>query len=204
MNLRLAFVPAALLAASLHAAPAVFDFKDPKGVNNVVFQLDAPLESINGTAHGISGTVTFDPENPGATTGTVIVDVESAAVPNPSMLGHLRGARWMDVAQHPQMSFLVQSITNIRTEGNVISGDAVGRMTIKGISREMTVPVRLTYLPGRLRERGGVDADGDILVVRSQFVVRRSDFDINAGQNEDKVANEMQVTLSLAGLHVRR
>ena len=47
------------------AVPHTFDFKDPKGVNNVVFKTDAPLESINGTATGISGSVTFDPDNPG-------------------------------------------------------------------------------------------------------------------------------------------
>ena len=42
-------------------------------MNNAVFKLDAPLESINGSASGISGTVTFDPENPAATTGKIVV-----------------------------------------------------------------------------------------------------------------------------------
>ena len=37
------------------SAPLEFDFKDPKGVNNVIFKTDALLESINGTASGISG-----------------------------------------------------------------------------------------------------------------------------------------------------
>ena len=56
----------ASVAATAFAAPLEFDFKDPKGVNNVIFKTDAPLESINGTATGISGKVTFDPDNPGA------------------------------------------------------------------------------------------------------------------------------------------
>jgi hypothetical protein len=49
------------LSLTVLAAPLTFDFKDPKTVNNVVFKTDAPLESINGTATGISGAVTFDP-----------------------------------------------------------------------------------------------------------------------------------------------
>ena len=45
----LILILAACLGAKLSAAPMDFDFKDPKGVNNVVFKLDAPLEAINGT-----------------------------------------------------------------------------------------------------------------------------------------------------------
>ena len=55
------FLVLAGVASAALAAPQTFDFKDPKGVNNAVFKLDAPLEAINGTANGISGTVTFDP-----------------------------------------------------------------------------------------------------------------------------------------------
>ena len=74
-------IPLLSLATAAYAAPQPFDFKDPKGVNNAVFKLDAPLESVNGSASGITGTVTFDPENPGATTGKIIVASESLTVP---------------------------------------------------------------------------------------------------------------------------
>ena len=40
-----------------------FDFKDPRGVSNVAFSLNSPLESINGTAKGIAGTVIVDPDD---------------------------------------------------------------------------------------------------------------------------------------------
>ncbi len=50
----------ATLSTTAWAAPQAFDFKDPKGVNNVQFKLDAPLESITGTATGVSGNVSFD------------------------------------------------------------------------------------------------------------------------------------------------
>ena len=64
------------LAAALpvFAAPIQFDFKDPKGVNNVIFKTDAVLESINGAANGVSGAVTFDPAKPAAPSPTVPED----------------------------------------------------------------------------------------------------------------------------------
>ena len=62
---------------SLSAKPIDFNFKDPKGVNNIIFQMDAPLESINGSADGISGNVSFDPKNPKTTKGTIYLNSKS-------------------------------------------------------------------------------------------------------------------------------
>jgi len=75
--MKIKFIPALIVASAAVtslAAPIEFDFKDPKGVNNVIFKTDAPLESINGTATAISGKVTFDPANPGAVNGKIVVE----------------------------------------------------------------------------------------------------------------------------------
>src|ERR1700746_632745 len=85
------------LGSSVFAAPQQFDFKDPKGVNNAVFKLDAPLEAIHGSANGITGTVSFDPENPALTKGRIVVAANSLHVPNPMMKGHLHSGMWLDV-----------------------------------------------------------------------------------------------------------
>lgn len=184
-------------AAVLSAAPIEFDFKDPKGVNNVVFRTDAPLESINGTGSGISGKITFDPQNPAATKGTIKLDVSSLHVPNPTMKDHLHGANWMDSKKYPDITFEIVSLKNAKTQGNTTSADATGKMTIKGTTKEMTIPVKITYLKDRLKDRQG--KEGDLLVVRSNFEVKRSDFQINARQNEEKVSDSIELSLSIAG-----
>src|SRR5882672_10602283 len=91
------------LGATAPAAPLEFDFKDPKGVNNIVFKTDAPLESINGTATGISGKVVFDPQNPAGVKGKLLVAASSLHVGNPMQKEHLHGANWMDVATYPDI-----------------------------------------------------------------------------------------------------
>ena len=180
------------------AAPQTFDFKDPKGVNNVVFKTDAPLESINGTATGVSGTVTFDPVNPGAVKGKIVVEAKSLRVPNSTMQGHLQSDMWLDVAKFPTITFEVLSADNVKTAENVTTADITGTMNIKGVSNKVTVPVKLTYLKDRLKDRFPM-LQGDLLVLRAKFIVKRSDYGINKGNFADKVSDEIELNVSVAG-----
>ena len=109
----LTFIVFIALAGVLRASPEEFDFKDPKGVNNVSFKTEAPVE------------------------------------------------------------------------------------TIKGTTRDITVPIKMTYLKDKLKQRSGVD--GDLLVLRANFNVKRSDFGINPGQMLNKVSDDIQLTLGVAG-----
>lgn len=180
------------------AGPQTFDFKDPKGVNNVVFKLDAPLEAIQGSAAGVSGSVAFDPQNPGATKGKLVVTTASLHVPNPMMKEHLHGAQWMDVAKFPEITFEAKELKNVKTTGDNTSADAVGTLTLRGVAKEITAPVKLTYLKGKLGQRVP-KMNGDLLVLRSTFTIKRSDFGINPAAPQDKVADEIELTLSVAG-----
>lgn len=193
----ISLIASAAVGASGFAAATSFDLKDPKGVNNIVFLLDAPLESINGTATGISGSITFDPAKPEATSGTVEVAVDSLTVPNPKMGEHLMGDKWMDAETFPEITFEVERLSDVSKSGQRIYGTAHGVMTIKGTSKEVEVPVTLTHLEGMMKQRQG--EDGDILVIRSSFAVKRSDFGVNTGNLEDKVSDEVELRLSLAG-----
>lgn len=193
----------ATLSATAWAAPQTFDFKDPKGVNNVVFKLDAPLEAINGSASGISGTIRFDPANPSATTGKITVAAASLHVPNPVMKEHLLGEQWMDVAKFPELTFEAKSLGEVSTKDNVTTATVKGTFTARGVAKDISLPVKLTYLKDKLGARTGGQAQGDLLVLRADFRILRSDFGINPKAPDDKVANEIDLTLSLAGASPR-
>lgn len=193
------FAIAVSLGSALWAAPQTFDFKDPKGVNNAVFKLDAPLEAINGSASGISGSVTFDPANPAATTGKLVVAANSLHVPNPVMKEHLHGEQWLDVAKFPELTFEAKSLSELKTAGNTTTAQLTGSFTAHGVTKELVVPVKLTYLKDKLGARTGGQMNGDLLVIRAEFRILRSDFGINPKAPEDKVANEIDLTLSVAG-----
>lgn len=195
------------LAASLglatlaaHAAPQSFDFKDPKGVNNVQFKLDAPLESITGTATGISGTISFDPARPGSATGRIVLSAASLAVGNPVMGEHLRSDQWLDVAKYPEIVFEASALENVRTQGAQTMADVRGTLTVKGVTKPVTVPVAFTYLADKLGARvNDPKVKGDLLVVRTTFQINRSDFNLKPGELTDKVAESIALSLSIAG-----
>ncbi|MFH1496923.1 MAG: YceI family protein [Verrucomicrobiota bacterium] len=201
MNTRLRLA-ALLLAttAALTAAPISFDFKDPKGVNAVSFHLDSLLEPIAGTADGVSGTVSYDPAAPAATTGSVTIAAKSLKVTNSTMNEHLLSAGWIDAAGHPEITFTIKSLANAKTDGNTTKADATGDFTLKGVTKEITVPVTITHLPGAFGKRiNKPEVGGDLLVVRGQFSIQRADYGIKPGQNEDKVSPQIDLSLALVG-----
>jgi polyisoprenoid-binding protein YceI len=192
------FLTFSALATSALAAPLTFDFKDPKGVNNAQFKMDAPLEAISGSANGISGTVTFDPEKPGETKGKIVVDATTLHVPNPMMKDHMHGAQWMDVTKNKEITFEAKELKNVKTAENKTTANAAGTLTIKGVAKEMMIPISLTYLKDKLSQRVP-NMKGDLLVIRSDFTIKRADFDINPKAPADKVSDEIALTLSIAG-----
>jgi len=186
-------------ATALAAAPTSFDFKDPKGVNAVQFNLDSLLEPIAGTAGGVTGTVSFDPAAPAATTGKIVIASASLKVPNDSMTEHLIGEGWIDAVGHPEIVFELIKLDNVQTTGTTTTAVATGKFTLKGVTKDVTLPVKLTYLADALEKRTKPGNKGDLLVVRGEFVILRADYGIKPGQNEDKVANEIKLTLAIVG-----
>jgi polyisoprenoid-binding protein YceI len=188
------FLALATLAAAALAAP--------KGVNNAVFKLDAPLEAINGSASGISGSVMFDPQNPAATKGKIVVASTSLMVPNPLQKEHMHSAQWLDVARYPEITFEAKELKNVQTTGDSTTANVTGTLTIKGTPKDLTVPVKFTFLKDKLDQRVP-GKPGDLLVIRASFSIKRSDFEINPKAPEDKVSDTIELTLSVAGASPR-
>ena len=194
----LALIGLTALTSAALGAPQTFDFKDPKGVNNIVFKLDALLEATQGSANGITGSVTFDPDKPALTRGKLVVAAASLHVPNPMMKEHLHSRQWMDVAKYTDITFETKELKNVKTSGAQTTADVVGTLTIKGVSKEITAPIKLSYLKDKLSQRVP-NLKGDLLVIRSTFTIKRSDFGINPAAPQDKVSDEIELTLSVAG-----
>lgn len=90
----------------------------------------------------------------------------------------LMGQAWFDVAQHPKATFVLQALKPTAAE----EFEAVGRLEIKGLSREVRAPVKLSA-PG---------------VFSGSFAFNRADYGIGQGwwSRFEIVANEIVVHFS--------
>src|ERR1019366_3923043 len=123
---------------------------------------------------------------------------ESMTVPNPMQKTHLHSDKWLDVAKYPEIPFEAKSLANVKTDGGVTTADVTGTFTLHGVSKDITAPVKLTYLKDKLNDRVP-NLKGDLLVIRANFVINREDFNINKGQYEYKVSPTIDLSLSIAG-----
>jgi polyisoprenoid-binding protein YceI len=126
----------------------------------------------------------------------------SLHVSNPIQQTHLHSDKWLDVAKYPEITFETKEVKNVKTVGDTTTADVTGTFTLKGISKVITVPVKITYLKGKLGQRVP-NMKGDLLVIRASFNIKRSDFGINPGQFEEKVSDVIELTLSIAGASPR-
>ena len=185
--------------ASANAAEQTFDFKDPKGVNTARFMLDAPLESISGNANGVSGTLTIDPAKPEATKGSIVIDAKTLSVENAMMKEHMLGKDWLDVATHPTITFTVTALSDYKLAGETATANVKGKFSLKGVEKEITVPAKVTLLKDKLGARTGGKMQGDLLVIRTEFTIKRSDYDVNPKAPSDKVSEDVVISLAIAG-----
>ena len=106
------------------------------------------------------------------------------------------------MAKYPEITFETKQLKNVKTSGDNTTADVVGTLTIKGVSKDIAAPVKISYLKDKMGQRVP-NLKGDLLVLRSTFTIKRTDFGINPGAPQDKVSDEIELSLSIAGAAAR-
>ena len=194
----LALVVSVLSLAFVASKATSFTLKDPKNVNSMRFTLDGRIEQFSGLATGIEGDFTFDPEDVAATRGKVVVQADSLKTSVANMTEHMHGSMWLDTEKYPTIEFEIKKITNVKkldSKDASWSMSVTGHFTMHGVTKSMTIPVRLTHLPGQLRKRNR--RAGDLIVLRSAFEIKRSDFGVIGNQTLDIVSDIVKIEFSI-------
>ncbi len=201
--IRTAILSALCFATVATAGPRDYSFKDPKGVNNVQFLLDSEIEPIMGSANGVSGDLKYDPEKPAALTGKVVVASKTVHVLNDRMKMKMHSTQWLDVENFSEITFALKSAKLLKPKKgqakNVARLEVKGDFSLRGVTKAITVEATVTHLADAklwaARMRRG---SGQMVVLRTSFVIKRSDF--LCGPMMPSVSDAFRVTVAIVGL----
>jgi polyisoprenoid-binding protein YceI len=125
------------------------------------------LLSVAGHEHevvsgGMHGTVSADPEHLEQASVDVFFDAGALRVTGkgeppgdvPSVQETMLGPGVLDAGRHPGIHFLSTAVASVRRDGDAVLLDLHGKLSIHGVTREITVPVRVTFDADRLQASG--------------------------------------------------
>ena len=91
---------------------------------------------VRGHFKDIHGSLEFDPDNPATLSVTVEIAARKLWTGEPQRDEHLRSADFLDVANYPEITFKSTRIT-----GDKSNFKLTGNLTIRGVTREVTLDV---------------------------------------------------------------
>jgi polyisoprenoid-binding protein YceI len=118
-------------------------------------------EPFSGKFKTWTASVDFDPAKPEAAHVLVTVDMASATTGDPQRDGALPGEDWFNVSQFPKATF---EITGFKAKGGD-SFDAPGKLTVRGVTKDVVLPFTLTT------SGDTAHAVGKVNLIRSVFGV---------------------------------
>jgi polyisoprenoid-binding protein YceI len=150
----------------------------------VTTQMGVPVE---GRFRQFSAQTAFDPRAPQTARIGMVIDMASATFGIRDTDAELGKPEWFHTPRFPQAKFdssAVRAVAPGRFE-------VQGQLSIKGVSKALSVPVRLTQ---------AASPQGLLTQAQGEFVIRRMDFKIGDGEWGDPsiVANEVTVKFRLA------
>lgn len=166
----------AIAAGSAHAATYQAVVPEKSGITFAYRQMGVAMD---GKFRKFNAQLSLDTAKVDKAKGRIEIDLASIDTGSSDADQEVVGKSWFNVAAHPKASFVLKTFKPTGTNAY----EALGQLTIKGQTRDLVTPVRLST-QGQLT---------------GSFVLRRADFGIGEGlwAKFDVVANEVTVHFNL-------
>jgi polyisoprenoid-binding protein YceI len=178
----------ALFAPALAVAePAVYKVDtDHSGVS---FTIRHFVSNVPGRFEDFTGTIKYDPQNPGGSSVEFTVQVTSIDTANSDRDNHLRAPDFFDAQKFPTWTFVSNKVA--RKDANTL--DVTGDLTIKGVTKRVTLPIQVLGTAKTPRgEKAGFE---------TSFTIDRKDYGIEWNRVLDTggpmLGNDVKITISI-------
>ncbi|MFM1947867.1 MAG: hypothetical protein RL207_2150 [Bacteroidota bacterium] len=141
------------------------------------YAIDFKSKDPSGSFKTMDGSVEFDEANIDATQFNLKIDIKSISTGNGMMNKKSQTAEWFDAVKYPFAKFKSTKVTKKGADLSI-----VGDLTIKGITKQYTIPATYTK-------------SGDQVSFKGTFNVNRIEFKV--GHKSDVVPDLMKVTFDV-------
>ena len=176
------FTALVLAALTAWAAPAAAQQKLIAAQSEIAFTSKQMGVPVDGKFKKFDAQVAFDPKKPEAAKISFIIDLASVSLGAAETEAEVFKPDWFSTKLFPQATFASTAVKSVGAG----KFEVAGKLTIKGVSREVVVPVAISQTSGNTTALGG-------------FTMKRLDFKIGDGDWGDTslVANDVLVKFKL-------
>lgn len=175
---------ALLCLAGTHAAGQAQSVEYRAADGTAVFAHTVRVVPVRGTITGVKATVNLDPNNLSTATGSVQVPVHTLKTGIALRDSHAKGANALNTDQFPNATFTLDKLTGGKLiEGQTLATTASGKLTVKGTTKTVRVPVKATLQDGKIN-------------VTTQFKFNPYDYEVRYPGSSNSVTVDVQFSLN--------
>jgi polyisoprenoid-binding protein YceI len=169
---KLIVTAALLLAATFVIASPYVPYRVEPTNGTVAFSITKwGVLKEQGTFRTFTGSIVYAPNDPARASVWFDVDASSIDTKNSGRDQTLRSVDFFDVANYPKLSFRSTRVTPRNAREAVVTGN----LTIRGVTKQITFPVKLVGSG----TRPGV---GDLVAFETTFTINRNHFGVTGGR----------------------
>jgi polyisoprenoid-binding protein YceI len=132
---------------------------------------------VYGTFSKFVGVLDFDTDRPEDAQARLTIDLDSIELESTDAKAELQKPAWFDTATYPEGTFESTGVKDLGNNRYLITGN----LTLRGLTREVQVPVLLK-------------ADNAIGIFDGELTLKRDDFNMGEGELADSVvSNEISI-----------
>jgi polyisoprenoid-binding protein YceI len=143
------------LCALSSSALANETYKFDPSHSTIAFSVHQFLGTTAGKFAKFEGKIDIDPDHPERSSVQAKIDVRSIDTGIAKRDNHLRSVDFFNVAKYPEITFKSRSVKQTGAQ----SGDILGDLTMHGVTKPVTLHVRLTGPIAAQRTRWGVSTE---------------------------------------------
>jgi polyisoprenoid-binding protein YceI len=156
----------ALAAPAMAASAPAPAWAVNKAASSLGFRVAYQGAPLNGTFRNWDAQIAFDPKNLAASRVSVTVDLPSVTANDPDAQEALPSADWFDARRTPRATFVSNSFRDLGGG----KYQAVGTLTLRGVSRPLVLPFTLAINGAQARMTGQASLNrGEFGVGQGQF-----------------------------------